>query len=49
MVIIGVLKPSTKSALYKHKCLENINKLYKTRGKYDNNHIFKSITKESMI
>ena len=34
--IIGIDQSLSNNALYEHKFLENINKLYKRAGKYDN-------------
>ena len=38
MVTIGVEKYLANSAIYKHKCLENTNNLYKSEGKCDDYH-----------
>ena len=35
MVAIGVKQSLINSALYKHRFIENINKLYKTGGKFE--------------
>ena len=35
MVIIGVDQSLSNSALYEHRCLENIQKIYKSDGKCD--------------
>ena len=35
--------------MYKHRCLENINKLYTSTGKYDDQLQFKSILEASMF
>ena len=35
MITIGVYQSLSKIALYEHRCLENINKLYKYAGRCD--------------
>ena len=35
MFTIGVNQSLSNSAMYEHRCLENIKKLYKTNGKYN--------------
>ena len=35
--------------MYKHRCLENIKKLYKTGGKYDDQHQYKDILEAEMV
>ena len=49
MVAIGVDQSLSKSALYEHKCLENINKLYKISGKRDDKHQYKAMIEASMV
>ena len=49
MVTIGLNQSLTNSAIKKHKCLENIKKLYKYVGKCDDKHQYKSIIESSMI
>ena len=43
MVTIGIDQFSSNSALYEHRCPENINKLYKSSGKYYYQHKYKYI------
>ena len=40
---IGIDPSLSNNALYEHKCLENIKKLYKQSGKCDNQQQFKDI------
>ena len=39
----------SNNAIYEHKCLENINKLYKQSGKCDKHKQFKDILEASMV
>ena len=39
----------SKNAIYEHKCLENIRRLYKQAGKYDNQQQFKDIIEAAMV
>ena len=41
--IIGIDPSLRKHSIYEHKCLENINKLYKQAGKCDGQQQFKDI------
>ena len=43
MVTIGVEKSLSNSAIYEHRCLENIKKLYKSDRKCDNQKQYKAI------
>ena len=43
MVTIGVELLLSNSAMYKHRCLENIKKLCKSSGKCDNQQKYKAI------
>ena len=49
MVIIGVDQYLSTSDLYEHQCLENIKKLYKSAGKCDDKHQYKSILEAGMV
>ena len=49
MVTTGVYQSLTNSAIYKHKCLEIIKKLYKYAGKCDFEQQFKSIVVTAML
>ena len=46
---IGINKSSSKNAIYEHKCLENIKKLYKQAGKCDGQQQFKDILEDAMV
>ena len=43
MVAIGVDQALSNSALYEHICLENIKKLYKNAGKYEDRQQYKAM------
>ena len=43
MVNIGIDQSLSNSAIYKHRCSENIMKLYTSDGKYDNQQQYKAI------
>ena len=43
MVNIVMDQSLSNSAIYKHRCLENIMKLYTSDGKYDNQQQYKAI------
>ena len=43
---IGIDQSLSNNDLYEHKCLENINKLYKRSGKFDDQQQSKDILKE---
>ena len=49
MVIIGVDQSLSNSALFEHRCLENIKKLYKLAGKCDDQQQFKAILEAAMV
>ena len=49
MVTIGVYQLLNKIALYEHICLENINKLYKYSGKYDDKQHYNTILRSGMV
>ena len=49
MVTIGVYQQLSNSAIYEHRCLENIKKLCKPSGKYDYQHQCKSIIELAML
>ena len=49
MVAIGLDKLSSNSVLYEHICLGNINKLYKSDGKCDNQQQYKDIIEAAMV
>ena len=46
---IGIDKYSITNALYEHKCLQNINKLYTHDGKWDDQQQFKDILEDAMV
>ena len=46
---IGIYQSLSNNALYEHKCLENIKKLYKHAGKCDNQQQFKYILESDMV
>ena len=46
---IGIDPPLSNNTIYEHKCLENINKLYKQVGKCDNQQQFKDILEVAMV
>ena len=47
--IIGINQSLSKNALFEHKCLQNIKKLYKHAGKWDNQQQFKDIIEDAMV
>ena len=46
---IGIDQYLSNNALYEHKCLENIQKLYKHFGKYDDHQQIKDILEADMV
>ena len=46
---IGIHPSLSKNAIYEHKCLENIKKLYKQAGKCDDQQQFKDILEAAMV
>ena len=46
---IGIDQYLSNNALYEHKCLENIKKLYKQAGKCDDQQQFKDILEDAMV
>ena len=46
---IGIHPSLSNNALYEHKCLENIKKLYKQAGKCDDQQQFKDIIETAMV
>ena len=46
---IGIDQYLSNNNLYKHKCLENIKKLYKHAGKFGNQQQFKDILEDAMV
>ena len=49
MVTIVVYQSLSNSAMYEHRCLENINMLYKSSGKFDDHQQYKSIIGSEMV
>ena len=49
MVTIGIDQQLSNIALYKHRCPENIKKLYKSDGKCDNQQPYKAILEALMV
>ena len=49
MSTIGIVQSLSNSAFFKHKCLKNINKLYKHAGNCDDQQQFKDILKDAMV
>ena len=49
MVTIGVEKLLSNSAMYEHRFLENIKKLYKYAVKFDDQQPYKSIIEAAMV
>ena len=45
---IGIDQSLSNNAIYEHKCLENIKKLYKKSGKCDGQQQFKDIIEDAM-
>ena len=46
---IGIDQTLRNNDLYEHKCLQNINKLFKHAGKFDNQKQFKDILEDAMV
>ena len=46
---IGIDQSLSNNALYEHKCLQNIKKLYKHAGKCDDQQQFKDILETDMV
>ena len=46
---IGIDQSLRNSALFEHKCIKKINKLYKHAGKYDNQQQFKDMLEFAMV
>ena len=46
---IGIDQSLSNNAIYEHKCLENIKKLYKQAGKCDDQQKFKDIIEAAMV
>ena len=49
MVAIGIYQSLSNSDLYEHRCLENINKLYKNAGTCDYQQKYKSTIESVMV
>ena len=49
MVTIGIDQTLSSSAMYEHKCLENIKKLYRSSVKCDNHHYYKAMIETEMV
>ena len=49
MVTIGVDQSLSNSAIYEHRCLKNIKKLYKYAGKCDDQQQYKVIIEAEMV
>ena len=49
MAAIGVDQSLSNSAMYEHRCLVNIRKLYKSAGKCDDQKQYKVIIESSMV
>ena len=49
MVTFGIDQSLSNSAMYEHRCLENIKKLYKSASKCDNQNQYKSILEAVMV
>ena len=49
MVTIGIDQLLSNSALYEDRCLKNINKLYKSYGKFYDQHHYKNILEYSIL
>ena len=49
MVTIVFDQPLSNSAMYEHRCLESIKKLYKSSGKCNDQQHYNSIIKASMV
>ena len=46
---IGIDQSLSNNAIYEHKCLGNIKKLYKQAGKFDDQQQFKDILEDAMV
>ena len=46
---IGIHPSLSKNDIYKHKCLENIKKVYKQAGKCDDQQQFKDVLEAAMV
>ena len=46
---VGIDQSLSNNALFEHKCIQNINKLYKHSGKCDGQQWFKYILEEDMV
>ena len=49
MVVLGVVQSLSNSALYKHRCLGNIKKLYKSAGKCYDRQKYKVVIESTMV
>ena len=49
MITIGIDQSLSNGAMYEHRCLENINKLYTSSVKCDDKMQFKAIIEVSMV
>ena len=49
MKTINIEKSSSNSALFEHRCIQNINKLYQHAGKCDDQQQFKDIIEYAMV
>ena len=49
IVTIGVYQSSRNSAIYEHRCLENIKNLCKSSGKHDDQQQYKAILEAAMV
>ena len=49
IVTIGVYQLLSNSAIYEHRCLENIKKLYKYDGKCEDQQQYKDIIEAAMV
>ena len=46
---IGIYQSLSNNSLYEHKCLENMKKLYKQAGMWDDQKQFKDILEAAMV
>ena len=46
---IGIYQYLSNNAIYEHKCFENMKKLYKQSGKWDDQQQFKNILEAAMV
>ena len=46
---IGIHPSLSNNAIYEHKCLENIKKLYKQDGKFEDQKQFKDVLEADMV